>query len=95
MCILSSGPRAARFLQWLQKSHGYKFQSIVPPDGLLSSLVGPFPGPVGDWRIWRSSGISEILRELFISDSPLYVYGDSAYAPSLVVIGPYIPLSFR
>ena len=85
------GQEQRAFYSGYKKSHGYKFQSIVTPDGLLSSLVGPFPGPVGDWIIWRSSGISEILRELFISDSPLYVFGDSAYAPSFGVMGPYIP----
>ena len=39
------------FYSVYKKAHGFKFQSIVTPDGLQSSLVGPFPEPVGDWVV--------------------------------------------
>ncbi|RPA94495.1 hypothetical protein L873DRAFT_1830295 [Choiromyces venosus 120613-1] len=83
------------FYSGYKKTHVFKFQSIVTPDGLLSSLIGPFPGPVGDWVIWRSSGIVEILHDLFeesgISETErLYVYGDSAYTPAFGVMGPFL-----
>lgn len=31
-----------------KRKHGYKFQSIVTPDGLVSSLMRPFIGHWGD-----------------------------------------------
>ncbi|RPA99071.1 hypothetical protein L873DRAFT_1835601 [Choiromyces venosus 120613-1] len=78
-----------------KKTHAFKFQSIVTPDGLLSSLIGPFPGPVGDWTVWKASGIDVKLREMMeehgVSESDrLYVYGDSAYLPVLGVLGLFL-----
>ncbi|KAG0123471.1 hypothetical protein HOY82DRAFT_465201, partial [Tuber indicum] len=35
-----------------KKSHGFQFQSIMTPDGIMSSLHGPYTGPCGDWMIW-------------------------------------------
>ena len=89
------GEDQGSFYSGYKKTHAFKFQSIVTPDGLLSSLVGPFPGPVGDWVVWRSSGIVEILRGMFEEseigeDERLYVYGDSAYAPAFGVMGPFL-----
>jgi hypothetical protein len=46
------------------KFHGIKYQAIVTPDGLVSSLAGPFMGPVNDWTIWRRSGVEDALREV-------------------------------
>ena len=79
-----------------KKAHTFKFQSIVTPDGLLSSLVGPYPGPIGDWIIWRNCEIGDLLHTLFNEnhvgvEERLYVYGDSAYAPAFGVMGPFIP----
>jgi len=89
------GEDQAAFYSGYKKTHTFKFQSIVTPDGLLSSLIGPFPGPIGDWIVWRSSGIGEILEHLFekndvSEDQRLYVYGDSAYVSAFGVIGPYL-----
>jgi DDE superfamily endonuclease len=43
--------------------HGYKFQSIITPDGIISSLVGPIAGSRGDWFMFKDTGIErEILR---------------------------------
>ena len=89
------GEDQASFYSGYKKTHAFKFQSIVTPDGLLSSLAGPFPGPVGDWVVWRSSGIVEILQDLFTEngvseEERLYVYGDSAYAPAFGVMGPFV-----
>ena len=55
----------ACFYSEYNKAHAFKFQSIITHDGLLSSLVGPFPGRVGNWVVWHSSGIVEILQNLF------------------------------
>ena len=37
--------------------HGVKYQGIVTPDGLISSLYGPDFGPVGDWKLWKECQI--------------------------------------
>lgn len=89
------GENQQTYYSGYKKTHSFKFQSIVTPDGLLSSLVGPFPGPVGDWTIWQASGIEEILRTIHETNTVsecdyLYVYGDSAYSPALGVLGPYV-----
>ena len=68
--------------------HGMKFQSIVTPDGLISSLYGPEMGPKGDWKLWEESGIEFILRGMF-DERTLYLYGDPAYAPNYGILGPY------
>ena len=44
--------------------HGIKFQSIVTPDGLISSLSRPEMGPKGDWKLWQDSGLEETLRRI-------------------------------
>ena len=36
--------------------HGIKYQGLVTPDGLISSLCGPEFGPVGDWKLWKECG---------------------------------------
>ncbi|RPA77541.1 hypothetical protein BJ508DRAFT_199898, partial [Ascobolus immersus RN42] len=35
-----------------KKEHGIRYQGIVTPDGLISSLAGPWRGPTGDWKMW-------------------------------------------
>lgn len=60
--------------------HGIKYQGIVTPDGLISSLYGPRLAPDGDWKLWKECGIEERLRALFNTPgSLLYLYGDAAY----------------
>jgi hypothetical protein len=31
-----------------KRSHGQQWQAIVTPDGLVSSLIGPYLGPIND-----------------------------------------------
>ena len=72
--------------------HGIKYQSIVTPDRLISSLYGPELSPKGDWKLWQESGVEQILRQIFNqnpANQMLYLYGDPAYAPSYEVRGPY------
>jgi len=67
--------------------HRIIFQSIVTPDGLISSVYGPELAPKGDWKLWQESGI---LQETFTdSEDVLYLYRDPAYAPSYGIIAPY------
>jgi hypothetical protein len=47
-----------------KKLHGNNYQAIVTPDGLVSSLTGPYMGPTNDWTMWRRSGCEEAIREV-------------------------------
>lgn len=77
-----------------KKAHGFKFQAIMTPDGLISSLFGPVVAKQGDWRLWHQSNIEELILRLFrqnrVSEEQyLFIYGDPAYTGSRVCIGAY------
>ncbi|RPB25637.1 hypothetical protein L211DRAFT_94321 [Terfezia boudieri ATCC MYA-4762] len=77
--------------------HGIKYQSIMTPDGLISSLYGPEFSPKGDWKLWQELGVEQILRQVFAPNPEndlepkdvLYLYGNPAYAPSYRIRAPY------
>jgi hypothetical protein len=68
--------------------HGFKYQAIVTPDGLISSLTGPYHGRDNDWSIWQSSIVPSKLDEL-LQHERYYVYGDLAYSNHPGVMAPY------
>lgn len=75
-----------------KRKHGYKYQAIVTPDGLVSSLMGPFIGRRGDWKMVEQSGLAEKLRAVNggrRAAHALYLYGDPAYSTIYGVMGPY------
>jgi hypothetical protein len=75
-----------------KKKHGLNFQSIVTPDGLISSMAGPWEGSPNDWSIWRLSNLQEdrLLRYCFnTAGQQVYHYGDKAYALERGVLAPY------
>jgi hypothetical protein len=39
------------------KATGMKWQAIVTPDGLISSLIGPWEGKAHDWRMFQESSV--------------------------------------
>ena len=65
------------------------WQAIVTPNGLISSLIGPFAGLVNDWAIWRRSGCEEVLRATFQGRDILYIYGDLAYSNAYRISCPF------
>ena len=75
--------------------HGVKYQSIVTPDGLISSIYGPDFSPGGDWKLWQESGVEGILWRVYAPNplnapnEVLYLYGGPAYAPSYGIRAPY------
>ena len=75
-----------------KRKHGYKYQAIVTPDGLVSSLMGPFIGRRGDWRMVQMSQLQERLRAVNAGRPPslaLYLYGDPAYTTVYGIMGPF------
>jgi len=77
-----------------KKFHGYKFQGVITPDGMMASLAGPVVGSRGDWYMFKETGIEdEILRlwreEQVRREERLYLYGDPAYCASATTMGAY------
>jgi hypothetical protein len=64
------------------KGHGFKYQSIVTPDGLISDCWGPLPGRHHDIYLWYTSGCGHLCDELphhHPSGNPYFIFGDKAY----------------
>jgi hypothetical protein len=77
-----------------KKFYGYKFQGVITPDGIMSSLAGPIVGSRGDWFMFKDTGIeAEIVRlweeEEVAYQDRLYLYGDPAYCASATTMGAY------
>lgn len=77
-----------------KRCHGIKFQSVVTPDGFIACLYGPYIGKRHDARIFRESGILEMLQDLMPADGangPVYaLYGDLAYPQSIWLFGGFV-----
>ncbi|RPA90377.1 hypothetical protein L873DRAFT_441811 [Choiromyces venosus 120613-1] len=81
-----------RYHSGYKKYHSYKFQVVMTPDGLLSSLTGPWPGQKGDWGMYLELGLERHLQEVNEggdAENSLYLYGDPAYALSYGIISGY------
>ncbi|RPB03690.1 hypothetical protein L873DRAFT_91216 [Choiromyces venosus 120613-1] len=64
----------------------------MTPDGIISSLLGPWFGKEGDWGVYLNSGIEYPLRKINDGRSPderYYLYRDSIYTLSYGIIGGY------
>jgi hypothetical protein len=64
-----------------KKGHRYKYQAIISPDGLISSLSGPWEGPKTDWAIYLDSGIGDLVKENArnLRGERVFVFGDAGY----------------
>eukprot|EP00743_Colponemidia_sp_Colp-15_P006722 GILK01007247.1.p1 GENE.GILK01007247.1~~GILK01007247.1.p1 ORF type:complete len:349 (-),score=3.81 GILK01007247.1:38-1084(-) len=60
-----------------KRLHGYKWQCVSTPDGILVHCHGPEPGKRHDAGIFRSSGLMKIFEEGHLNG--FYLYGDPAY----------------
>ncbi|RPA94536.1 hypothetical protein L873DRAFT_1936944 [Choiromyces venosus 120613-1] len=45
------GENQSVYYSGYKKAHGFQFQSIMTPDGIMSSLHGPYTRPSSDWMI--------------------------------------------
>ncbi|OAD77220.1 hypothetical protein PHYBLDRAFT_165708 [Phycomyces blakesleeanus NRRL 1555(-)] len=75
------------------RGHGLKYQAIVTPDGITSSIIGPETGNHHDMHMYRLADTERRLFDAFDFTSvgrPCYhLYGDSAYANSAVMARPF------
>ncbi|PGG94983.1 hypothetical protein AJ80_10062 [Polytolypa hystricis UAMH7299] len=74
--------------------HSFKFQAVITPDGLLSSIFSPVVGSHGDWFVFQQSLLENNIKKLFkeanvLEEERLYIYGDPVYTGSAVTIGAY------
>jgi nuclease HARBI1 len=69
-----------------KRVHSIKFQSVSTPDGIIIHLSGPWSGRRHDARMFKESGLPEILNENF---EGYYLYGDPAYGCNNGVISPF------
>jgi len=66
--------------------HGYKYQGLSAPDGIMLQMWGPFPGRRHDVAMLRESGLLALLREVF---PEFGIYGDPAYPLSFILVRPF------
>lgn len=74
------------------RGHGYRFQSVVMPTGLIEHLYGPTAGRQHDSRLYWLSGIEDEMKHKFStrgSARPYKLYGDPAYQRSLYLDKPF------
>jgi hypothetical protein len=64
-----------------KRHHCVKYQSVLCPDGIIASLVGPYLGRRHDVRIFRKSNLYNQLeqRARFGVNEKYVLYGDPAY----------------
>lgn len=74
------------FYSGYKKKHGFKYQGIVTPDGLILSLKGPIEGKASDITCFRLTNTVIKLEELQTPEEPLFLYGDIAYQSCFGVI---------
>ena len=62
------GENQEQYYSGHKKNHGFQFQCIMTPDGLMSSLHGPYTGPTADWNMWKDSELEGQLRAIFLNE---------------------------
>ena len=79
-----------------KRVHGIKFQSVVAPNGLITSVFGPVEGRRHDSGMLVDSGLlQELSHYSFAPDgTPLCVYGDPAYPLRVHLQGSFKRRSF-
>ena len=68
-----------------KRLHGFKFQSITAPNGLIANFFGPLEGSRHDSFLLAQSGIMNLLEQHSFGPSGevLCIYGDPAYPLSV------------
>ena len=84
------GEQQRRFYSGYKKQHGYKYQAVVCPDGLVTALSGPFEGRVNDFYMVKDSKLEEDCEALMGQNPPYYLYGDCAYKQLAYIFGPFL-----
>ena len=75
--------------RYLKRVHGFKFQSLALPNGLIGNLSGPYVGKRDESTMLMSLGCSQIYRDQhWHNNQPLRIYGNPAYPLSIHLQAP-------
>jgi hypothetical protein len=74
-----------------KRHHCVKYQSVLCPDGIIASLMGPYPGRRHDAGIFRESNLYNQLeqRARFGENEKYVLYGDPAYPIQELLLCPF------
>ncbi|KIJ48818.1 hypothetical protein M422DRAFT_113503, partial [Sphaerobolus stellatus SS14] len=81
-----------------KKCHGFKFQTLIIPDSLISHLTEPYCAPQNDMGVYAESKLAEIMEKAIQPGSlPTHppqqhyfqIYGDSVYSMPPMMLNPY------
>lgn len=73
-----------------KKSHGFKYQALTTPDGLISHAFGPCDARANDLTMYRESAVDEPLKTVHDrQEQSFYIFGDQAYKGLPYVMSPY------
>jgi hypothetical protein len=74
-----------------KRHHCVKYQSVLCPDGIIASLMGPYPGRRHDAGIFRESNLYNQLeqRARFAENEKYVLYGDPAYSIQELLLCPF------
>nr|CAH7747685.1 unnamed protein product [Callosobruchus chinensis]CAH7747688.1 unnamed protein product [Callosobruchus chinensis] len=74
-----------------KRFHCVKYQSVLPPDGMIISLMGPFEGRTHDAEILRESNLYEQLQTCasLPDGQKIVIYGDQAYGIQELLLCPF------
>ena len=72
------------------KGHGFHWQGVVGPDGILFSLTGPHLGPDNDNKLLAESGVLQKIQEFWPEEGDeLFLFGDQAYGVIKGIMSPF------
>ena len=72
------------------KGHGFHWQGVVGPDGILFSLTGPHLGPDNDNKLLAESGVLQKIQEFWpVEGEELFLFGDQAYGVIKGIMSPF------
>jgi hypothetical protein len=87
------GPNQKHTYNGHYRSHGFKYQGVTTPAGIIELLAGPMEGRRHDAYLWAWSNVEYQLRELdpphYALDRKYALFGDAAYAGSDVLMVPF------
>ena len=76
------------------RAHGFKFVTVVTPDGHIQHVMGPAEGRVNDAKMYNESKIPELLKTMKDTQGRLMViFGDSGFPICPQLVRPHVVIS--
>lgn len=89
--ICRPSQRQEEYYSGHKRVHCVKYQSVVCPDGIIASMMGPYQGSRHDAGILRDTNLYEQLeiKTRFSVENKFVLYGDAAYPIRELLLKPY------